>query len=371
MRWGGTLLVTLVLGSLVACSSGSSGSGPDVAPGDGSVAAAEGGQRLSRAAADGLEKALQAAPGDLAIREQLVGYYFMASALGSSNQGTVADPNAATVARDRHLVWLIQHAPAVQLLGTSPMGMVQPRPDTAGYQAARDAWSNQVGEQAAAAVKGNAGLFFAQSDDPRADGLLAAAESGDPRSATWPDALGELYARRARTSTPGSQAAQQAAAAAVRELDRAWTISGSSSRDPRLSKLAKLAVVAGLDDRAARYANLLLGTFKVEAGQSKLAVGGPIHDGNMVLGQVALHRGDRAGAQQSLLKAGATPGSPLLNQFGPNFSLARDLLGVGSRDVVLKYCDEVSKFWGDPKLGTWRSAIAAGQTPDFGDNLWN
>jgi hypothetical protein len=70
------------------------------------------------------------------------------------------------------------------------------------------------------------------------------------------------------------------------------------------------------------------------------------------------------------LKAGATPGSPQLDQFGPNFSLARDLLAAGSRDVVVKYCDEVAKFWGDPRLARWRTAIVAGQTPDFGDNLW-
>jgi hypothetical protein len=59
-----------------------------------------------------------------------------------------------------------------------------------------------------------------------------------------------------------------------------------------------------------------------------------------------------------------------MDHFGPNFSLARDLLAVGSRDVVLKYCDEVAKFWNDTRLKTWRAAIAAGQTPDFGDNLW-
>src|SRR6202011_576101 len=122
----------------------------------------------------------------------------------------------------------------------------------------RDAWSNQLGD-ATPVVKGNAGIFFAQSDDPRAEGLLTDAEAGDARNATWPGALGDLYARRARTSTPGSQAVQQAAAAAVRELDRAWTTSGSSNHDPILSRLANLAVVAGRDDKASHYATLLLG----------------------------------------------------------------------------------------------------------------
>jgi hypothetical protein len=334
------------------------------------VAAAERGEQLSKTAADGLEKKLQAAPDDLNAREQLVGYYFMASAVGPATHAARLDPNAPTVARDRHLVWLIQHAPELELLATNPIGIVQPAPDAAGYAAARDAWSAQLDGQATAQVKGNAGIFFAQSGDPRAEDLLTAAEAGDARNEAWPNALGDLYLRRAKSAASGSSAVQESAAAAVRELEKAWGLAGGSSRDPRLSTLAKLAIVAGQDEKASRYASVLLDTFKPGAGQSPLTIGGPIHDGNMVLGQIALHKGDRAGAEQYLLKAGATPGSPQLNQFGPNFSLARDLLVAGSRDAVLKYCDEVAKFWNDPKLATWRAAIAAGKTPDFGANLW-
>lgn len=363
----------LVVASIAGCSAGASDQGrlaattgpgqPAASSDDGSVSAAEQGQHLSKAAADALEKALRATPDDLKAREQLVGYYFIAAALGRAD--------APTVARDRHLVWLIQHSPALQLLGTSPMGVVQPQPDASGYSNAKDAWSSQVTEQAAPRAKGNAGIFFAQTDDPRAEALLAAAEVSDPQNPTWPSALGNLYVRRAKASAAGSQPLQQMASAAVHELTKAWTISGSSTRDPRLSQLAKLAIVAGLDDKASQYATLLLNTFKLGGNESPLTVGGPIHDANMVLGQVALHKGDRARAEQSLLKAGATPGSPQLNQFGPNFSLARDLLTAGSRDVVIRYCDEVSSFWKDQRLVIWRSAIAAGQTPDFGDNLWN
>lgn len=248
---------------------------------------------------------------------------------------------------------------------------MQPQPDTAGYAAARDAWTRQAGNSAPPIVKGNAGIFFAQTDDSRAIELLTAAEAGDAQNPTWPGALGDLYTRRAKSAVLGSKASQQAAASAVTELEQAWNLGGGSTRDPRLSQLAKLAVVAGEYDKAVQYAEVLLATFKATPDQSPLSVGGPIHDGNMVLGQVALRKGDRPGAEQYLLKAGATPGSPTLDQFGPNFSLARDLLVAGSREVVLKYVDEVAKFWSDPKLESWRAAIAAGKIPDFGDNLWN
>ena len=335
------------------------------------MAAAEQGEQMSRADADRLEHALKRTPGDLTAREQLIGYYFIAQTTDLQLPGKSVDSESAVTARDRNLVWLIQNFPALELLGSSPMGLVKPTPDAADYVAAMDAWSSQADSQAPPRVKGNAGVFFAQSNDPRAVDLLVAAEAGDGRNATWPAVLGDLYVLRAKSSTPGSAAAHQAAVLAVGELEKAWNLSGGSTRDPKLSEIAKLAVVAGQDDKAVQYATVLLNTFRVEAGQSPLSVGGPIHDGNMVLGEVALHRGDRAGAGQYLLKAGATPGSPLLDQFGPNFSLARDLLLAGSRAVVLQYCDEVAKFWSDPKLATWRAAIAAGKTPDFGDNLWN
>lgn len=366
IRWRGALLATVVLGSLSACAGGS-GQPQAVISGDGSVAAAEQGQQLTPAAADALEKTLQATPADLNAREQLVGYYFIATALVPSKAGL----NGPTISRDGHLLWLIQNSPGLELLGTSPVGVIQPAPDTAGYLAARAMWSGEAGVAAAPAIRGNAGIFFAQTDDPRAEGLLAAAEAGDTQNPSWPGALGDLYARRARHSPSGSPVVQQAARSAVRELEKAWSLSGGANDDPRLSQLAKIAVVAGQNDKAVQYATVLLNTFKLGAGQSPLSVGGPIHDGNMVLGQVALRKGDRAGAEQYLLKAGATPGSPQLDQFGPNFSLARDLLLAGSRSVVLQYCDEVSKFWGDPRLAAWRAAIAAGRTPDFGDNLWN
>lgn len=371
MRWGAALLTVLAAGALAACSTDSSGQGPTAsATGDGSLSAAEHGESLSKAQAGALEQHVRSTPGDLNAREQLVGYYFIAQTI-PQRPGPGVDQNAPVKARDRHLLWLIQNSPGLELMSSDPLGVVQPQPDTAGYAAAWDAWMRQADTSAPSLVKGNAGIFFAQTDDSRAIELLTAAEAGDSQNPTWPGALGDLYAQRAKNAVLGSKASQQAAASAVTELEQAWNLGGGSTRDPRLSQLAKLAVVAGEYDKAVQYASVLLATFKATPDQSPLSVGGPIHDGNMVLGQVALRKGDRPGAEQYLLKAGATPGSPTLDQFGPNFSLARDLLVAGSRDVVLKYVDEVAKFWSDPKLASWRAAIAAGRIPDFGDNLWN
>jgi hypothetical protein len=96
-----------------------------------------------------------------------------------------------------------------------------------------------------------------------------------------------------------------------------------------------------------------------------------LHEGNVVLGRVDLHRGDIAGAKQHLLAAGETPGWPQLNSFGPNMALAKGLLETGERDVVLTYLESCGKFWkmGNDKLMSWMATIRGGGTPDFAANL--
>ena len=69
--------------------------------------------------------------------------------------------------------------------------------------------------------------------------------------------------------------------------------------------------------------------------------------------------------------AGQTPGSPQLNSFGPNMSLAKELAEKGETDAVIQYFDQCRKFWrmGADKLDTWTKAVKAGIVPDFGGNL--
>jgi hypothetical protein len=72
-----------------------------------------------------------------------------------------------------------------------------------------------------------------------------------------------------------------------------------------------------------------------------------------------------------LLAAGNSPGSPQLNSFGPNMSLAKDLLENGDRETVLQYFEFCRKFWsmGQDKLNQWAENVKAGRMPDFGANL--
>jgi hypothetical protein len=70
-----------------------------------------------------------------------------------------------------------------------------------------------------------------------------------------------------------------------------------------------------------------------------------------------------------LLKAGATPGSPQLNSFGPNMALAKELLDKGEREAVLEYFTLCSKFWDRDELKEWMALVKDGVTPKFGANL--
>ena len=73
--------------------------------------------------------------------------------------------------------------------------------------------------------------------------------------------------------------------------------------------------------------------------------GNLIHDAHIVRGTVLLRRGDLHGAEAELRAAAKSPGSPQLDSFGPDLSLAWDLLTRGRDRAALDYLDGVSGFW--------------------------
>ena len=135
-----------------------------------------------------------------------------------------------------------------------------------------------------------------------------------------------------------------------------------------LPDAAKQSFVLGRIEDARKYALEL----KALVPQlSDLMTGNAVHDSHMVLGRIAVHEGRIEEAKEHLLKAGTTPGSPVLDSFGPNMSLAKDLLEKGERQVVLEYFELCREFWdmGHQKLDTWSRQVRAGKVPDFGANL--
>ncbi len=99
--------------------------------------------------------------------------------------------------------------------------------------------------------------------------------------------------------------------------------------------------------------------------------GNVVHDANMVLGLVAVARSNIELGAEHLLLAGATPGSPQLNSFGPNMRLAKTLLEAGEKDAVVKYLESCKLFWKseDGRLDSWIAAIRGGGMPYFRHNI--
>lgn len=153
---------------------------------------------------------------------------------------------------------------------------------------------------------------------------------------------------------------------ARKELDSARS---EKERFYALRDVAKESLVMGKTEDARRYANELLTLLAKFQGDWNY--GNAVHDGNLVLGRIAVTEGQLDEAKRYLIEAGKSPGSPQLDSFGPNMSLAKDLLEKGEKDVVLEYFALCRKFWkmGSASLDQWTSEVKGGKTPDFGANL--
>ena len=109
---------------------------------------------------------------------------------------------------------------------------------------------------------------------------------------------------------------------------------------------------------------------ELSQGNSKNKVDGDgIHQANIIFGKIYLKEENLEKAKEKLLQAGKTPGSPVLNSFGPNMSLAKELLLKGEEEVVLEYFGLCSKFWQNNTLTLWETEIRAGRVPSFRGNL--
>src|SRR5882724_3018216 len=146
---------------------------------------------------------------------------------------------------------------------------------------------------------------------------------------------------------------------AVEGLESELAKAGGTRRLEFLPRLAKLALWAGDADKAEQYA-------KEAVGLARPADGEATHDGNMVLGLFALHRGDTEQARRQLIQSSRTSGSTYMKLTGPNLSLANELLKRGEREAVVEYLGECRRwFEGRKPLDTWIEKIRNGDDPPF------
>jgi len=159
-----------------------------------------------------------------------------------------------------------------------------------------------------------------------------------------------------------------------------------------LTRSTAAALNAGQLDAATTSANDLLKI--AQQYQTDWNYGNAVHVAHIVLGRVALRSADITEAEKQLLAAASaselpygmklTPvygvepvrpkgwkASPSLDSFGPDMTLARELLEKGRKDSVLDYLKLCSEFWSSDhgKIAEWTTDIKAGRIPNFGPNL--
>jgi hypothetical protein len=311
------------------------------------------GRDLSELEAGRLERGLARDPDDGRARLELLGYHRLA--------GRSPDRRR----RAEHVLWLIEHHPEWSVTGT-PFAHLDRHLDREAYERAERAWLAHVRTTEDPAVVGNAAAFFATANWRLSLQLLEEGSRRWPADRAWSMALARQWMLRAATRSEPDRAA----AVALEHL-RAAEPGARRGRDRVrwLMEVAMTALTAG-DPRAARgHAQELLQAGSDADSEDRWAA---VHRPNVVLGRVALAEGAAEEAEAHLLAACRVAPTSALVSFGPNTSLARDLLLAGRPDAVLVYLDRFREIWtsGAERLAAWEAEVRQGGIPDFGANLW-
>jgi hypothetical protein len=315
------------------------------------------GRQLHHEDAERFEQESQHSPNDCAVHLLLLHYYFLpATTLASARQ-----------ARQRHVLWVIEHAP-----GLTGLSQIELAPSTDGevYSQAKRLWLQHVAkDESNLAILGNAAQFFTHHDKELSEAFLKKGQSLEPHNPEWSKRLGHLYALGLLKRTGDSR--HEAAVRSFAELERAFACEKEElKRFWMLRTLAKAALEAGELDKARSYATDLL-SHADKPGYFYQKNGPAIHYGNLVLGRLAVKAGEREKAKQHLLASAKMSGSPSLCTGGPNMMLAKELLDLGEREVVVEFLRLCTSFWetNDHRAEQWIYAVEHGQNPDFGANL--
>lgn len=309
------------------------------------------GYALPEAEIEALEARLQKKPKDWRARFQLLGYY---------SQKQHVDKAAA-----KKLVaiglWLIDNMPDCGVIEL--WVVIDEKIHPALYAELKQHWLAQLDvSKDNLRVLGSAASFFGLQDKELAEELYNRAIILEPSASEWSQELAWLLGRQGPERALDALNAIRDAIGKESDLRRNCYM---------LDDLAELAFNAGFLDEASEAALKCLSlafTFGDDWND-----GNAVHNSNVILGRIALKKGDIEAAKKHLSLAGDTPGSPQLNSFGPNFSLAEELFAVGAVENVVDFLEACKKFWSaDCECGALERGIGqirSGEIPNFANRF--
>jgi hypothetical protein len=292
-------------------------------------------KKLTAGEVKNTEALLVREPGNIEARKSLLAYYSH-----YETKKTVLNEKA----RIKHRVWFIQNHPEMierQAIGFFDMSKFSRNPE---YDLLKAEWLKQVAlHPRNSQVRLNAVSFIQYVEPSAAISLLSEGEKIDPEEYEFPLKLADIYesgstspkveATRQRSYLTlalkkGEQALSQIKKERSRERDR--------DRKDLLTKLSKVGLELQQYDRTRAFATELIldfGDNPDEFGYEEA-----VHQGNIVLGRIALAENDIAKAKEHLLIAiKATLRSEFVWLSEIDLDLARELLAKGEKDAVLEY----------------------------------
>ncbi len=312
------------------------------------------GGKLSEEEAGKLKDALEAHPDDLWARTMLLGYHVKKQ----------YDSAEACGEYERHVLWLAKNAPASPVMGSAVVGL-HPEFNPGAYTEAAALMRGHVEKEPRnLRLLANAANFFLIYESAVAEEILKKCIEIEPENPHWHQQLGFLYSLSKEVDkgsgiagAPDAETARKALAA----LEQAAALTTEPEEKlTQMTELAEMAFAAGELEKARGYCVALLAG---DDGPDSWDRGNRIHTGNAVLGRIALKEGDVGKAKGHLIAAGKCGGSPQLNSFGPDMTLAKELLQRGETDTVVEYLELCGTFWDKAATDRWVAAIQRGEKP--------
>ena len=291
---------------------------------------------------------------DLDTRTKLLAYYASPSYTDAY----------ALKRRTAHCLWVVRNRPEAQIAGL-PYCRIECAINASAYRRIKTLWEKQVRRRGnEIGVLANAAHFFASDEKRKAIALLKRLQRIEPANPGWHERLGDVY----RLHTIGTRGVvrRNAAANALREWEAALALLRTGvERFYLLTKLAPIAVDAAQANKAVRYATVL--RKRTRKYKSDWNHGNAIHLAHLTLGRVALSRGQIMASKKHLIASARVQGSPQLNSFGPNQTLAAELLAQGEVKTVIRYLELCRKFWemGGQHIDAWIKSIRESGTTTF------